>query len=380
MKRTVIIFLALLALTGLLVTADTPPTIKVGGIFDLTGATGDVGAPYSLGVRDYIDTMNARGGVNGTRVELIWTDYRYNVAQATEFYNSQLKNKVVAIIGWGTGDTLALAPVVATDRIPFLSASYDESLTVTSRNPYNFVVGVTYSSQIRVILRHFAAANGRGAKIAIFHHASAFGESPLADAEAEAASLGLVIAEKIPMDASLDMTAKLRSLQAAGVKGVIIQNVAVPTLNLIRAYSAAGATMQLYGLNWTVNEDMIRLAGPALNGFIYAAATAFPDENLPGLEEIRAARNTPISRSMKYVQGWATARVLFEGLRLAGPNPTGEQVKAALERLNGFSTGGIFDAVTFTPASHMGVHRLRLYQFQSAQNRFSPITDYLSGR
>ncbi|MFW5899313.1 MAG: branched-chain amino acid ABC transporter substrate-binding protein, partial [Jiangellaceae bacterium] len=37
--------------------------ILIGNIADLTGATGDVGTPYSEGIRGYVDWRNEQGGI-----------------------------------------------------------------------------------------------------------------------------------------------------------------------------------------------------------------------------------------------------------------------------------------------------------------------------
>jgi hypothetical protein len=48
--------------------AGTGDPIVIGGIFDLSGATGDVGTPYSEGARDYVDWRNStQDGVGGRR-------------------------------------------------------------------------------------------------------------------------------------------------------------------------------------------------------------------------------------------------------------------------------------------------------------------------
>src|SRR2546430_17334814 len=41
--------------------------IKVGGIFDLTGITSDVGKPFAQGVRDGVSWTNENGGVKGKK-------------------------------------------------------------------------------------------------------------------------------------------------------------------------------------------------------------------------------------------------------------------------------------------------------------------------
>src|SRR5690606_5527588 len=60
--------------------SDEP--IKVGMIADLTGATGDVGAPYNEGMLAYVDWRNANGGVADREIEAISNDYAYEVPQA----------------------------------------------------------------------------------------------------------------------------------------------------------------------------------------------------------------------------------------------------------------------------------------------------------
>ena len=102
--------------------------IKVGAIFDLTGATGDVGTPYSEGVKGYVEWLNANGGVEGRPIELISADYAYKVDVAEQLYTQYVSEGVVAFMGWGTGDTEAMRTKIAEDKIPFMSASYSAAL------------------------------------------------------------------------------------------------------------------------------------------------------------------------------------------------------------------------------------------------------------
>ncbi len=84
--------------------------IKLGALFDLTGATSDVGWHYVDGIRDYIKYINEEqdGIGNGVEIKLVWTDYQYKIPQAISAYTKFVKrDKVVAILGWGTGQKLA---------------------------------------------------------------------------------------------------------------------------------------------------------------------------------------------------------------------------------------------------------------------------------
>ena len=90
--------------------------IKVGGLFDLTGITSDVGKPYAQGVRDGVQWVNEQGGINGKRIRLVEVDYGYKIPEAVAAYKRMVNDeKVVMINGWGTGDTEALKADVNKD-------------------------------------------------------------------------------------------------------------------------------------------------------------------------------------------------------------------------------------------------------------------------
>ncbi|GGK24139.1 hypothetical protein GCM10010965_16130 [Caldalkalibacillus thermarum] len=56
--------------------------VRIGGIFDITGATGDVGEPYAQGAKAYFEYVNEQGGLDGKEVKLYDIDYAYEVPQA----------------------------------------------------------------------------------------------------------------------------------------------------------------------------------------------------------------------------------------------------------------------------------------------------------
>ena len=172
--------------------------IKIGAIHDLTGATSDVGTPYADGIRDYVKFVNGNDGINGRQIELLSADYAYAVDQAEQLYSQYTGQGVVAFQGWGTGDTEALRTKIATDEIPFMSASYSAALASPDEAPYNFLIGTTYSDQFIIALQ-YAKENG-ATSVAIFHHDSPFGLSPVDDGKAWAEANGMsVISIPMPM-------------------------------------------------------------------------------------------------------------------------------------------------------------------------------------
>lgn len=179
-KRTFLFLFSLIVLISFTFACkkDTPKEINIGGIFDLSGPTGEVGKGYAEGIIDYIKYLNEeKGGINGRKINLIWKDYEYKISEAYSWYDKLKENKVIAIIGWGTGDTEALAPKITDDKIPYISASYSEKLANGGMYPYNFIGSVSYSDQARIALKYISN-NDREATVAFIYNDTGFGRSP----------------------------------------------------------------------------------------------------------------------------------------------------------------------------------------------------------
>lgn len=126
MKKLISVLTTLaLALSLVLPAIAEEETIQIGGIGCLTGPY----AMYGLGVRNgidlYVDELNAAGGINGKKVEVLWEDDEGDPAKATNAYSKLVENDgVTAILGSVlTGATDAVADYAAEDGIPMITAS-----------------------------------------------------------------------------------------------------------------------------------------------------------------------------------------------------------------------------------------------------------------
>lgn len=374
---TVVLLVALGLVSGLSI-AQEP--ILIGAIFDLTGATSDVGTPYADGMRGYVDWVNSNGGVEGRPIELIWEDYAYQVPNAEDLYTQFVDQGVVAFMGWGTGDTEALRGRIADDQLPFMSASYAATLNdPAGEAPYNFLVGTTYSDQMVIMMQYMLdtwVADGNDPadmRVALFHHDSPFGTSPLADGEAFAEEEGITTTRVAMPGGATDLTAELESADAEldGMTHIIIQNVSSPAALLVRNAAELGLTefVQIGCLNWCSDENLIELAGDAAEGVIGALPFGPLSVEVPGQEDpaayLEANGSSLEETDLHYTQGWWTMAVMVEGIRITladGMELTGENLRASLETITEFDTGGITsDTITFTPDDHRGNRSLIIF-------------------
>lgn len=373
--------------------------IKIGGIFDETGATGDVGAPYADGARAFYEYTNSKGGVNGYQIDLIGEDYAYDISRAQQIYQSlRDRHKVPAIIGWGTGDTEALRSQIIKDEIPFFSGSYSENLKDTGKESgYNFLGAASYSDQGRALLE-WINENHSGSSPAtvalVYQSGHPFSESPMQDIKdyAEEHLKGKIeITPDILIElADTDPRTTLQSWERNNDAPdyAIINYTWNQTRNVVRDGNALGWDTQFMGLNWTAGEGLVPSGSDnqqwvdSLDGFIGVVTHAFPTEDLPGMapikEYLESKGKTVDDINQKFVQGWATAAIFAEALKIAidktDGNVTGTDVKAAIESIELLDFGGLGANVSYSPEKAYGTKEIRLGQLKNGE--WEIITDY----
>jgi branched-chain amino acid transport system substrate-binding protein len=362
-------------------TAAAP--IKVGAIFDLTGATSDVGTTYSEGLRAYVDWRNAQGGLEGRPVKLVFQDYGYKVDLAEQLYSQFVQEGVVAFMGWGTGDTEALRGRVAEDKIPFASASFSHVLGDPSEAPYNFLLGTSYSDQLVILLDWIAEnhpSGGAAPVVALMHHPSPFGLSPYEQGGRDyAAGKGIRLGAHEMPRGSTDYTAELTKIRQSAAQYVVFQNTSGPASVAMKNARDLGLEATFFCLNWCTNEVMTQLAGSAADGLIGSVLFSPPGEGVTGLDQAAAYLNEHGSsleqKGLLFGQGWTMMSIMLEGVRRAvadGQELTGESIKAAMESIQDFETGGVTPPITFGPDDHRGMRGMRLYRVEGGQWR--PLT------
>ena len=286
-------------------------TVKIGGIFDLSGETADIGTPYADGIKGFVEYWNQAG--DGPEIELTSEDYKYKTELAEGLFASLEREGVVALQGWGTGDTEALTDEVTADRIPFMSASSADSLTKPSRTPFNFVAATSYAGQMRIALR-WIREQASGAEVASFHQASPFGRSPQKPGARTARRLGLGF-EPYEMRANDKHNRRqLRLARSRGAKFVVIQNTSIPAARLAKDIANLRLDVKIVCLNWCADELFIELAGDGADGTVGVLPFAPPSSKADGL----AAPRTFLSKRGAHPR--PGGRALHPGLVHDGPH------------------------------------------------------------
>ena len=351
--------------------------IKVGGLFDLTGITSDVGKPYAQGVQDGVAWVNAHGGVNGKKVRLVSVDYGYKIPEAVAAYKRLVADeKVIMINGWGTGDTLALKDLVNKDKIPYFSASFAGDLTDPSKTPYNFFVAPSYSDEIRAWLTWVKSDwkdKSRNPKVAFFYGDNAYGKAPIEAGRRFCKESGIdLVDEEIVPGNFQDATSQLLNMKAKGADYAYI-NVTTTGVSLILKGAKALGLVTKFGSNpYGFSEALPAVAREAAEGVTGVMPHVPFGENVPGMArivEFHKANHPNDTHDALYVRGWAYALTWTEALKRADKagKLTGEGVRAAAETLKDFDLGGLTTAVTYSPTEHRPSTKTPIYQVKGGK-------------
>ncbi|AEB12040.1 ABC transporter substrate-binding protein [Marinithermus hydrothermalis] len=345
----------------------------------ITGPTSDAGAPYAAGVEDYCRYANETNAVPGVTFNCIVRDDQYNNANTQRNFEEAIDLEVPIFLGYSTGGTLQLKPLVQEVGVPVVPASMHIGNIDPPNNDYIFLPTTSYSEQV-IALLEFIAKESPGAKVALVVHPSAFGRAPIEDARRAAEELGIEIVEVQETGANLDYTAMLTRFAERGVQYVVHQNVAGPVAQILKDSKRLGLNLKHAGAHYTGGEDLLRLAGDAADGFLWATSFYLWNEDAPGIRlqrELgeRYGRSEDIIRSVNYTNGMMAAGIAIEAVRIAKEKfgeVNAETVYQALMEMNWDSGFGV-GPVTYGPDDHTGVDHLRV--LQAKDGAFQPISE-----
>ena len=348
-------------------------TIKVGHLADLTGPTGDVGKPYAEGVQAYKNYTNAHGGINGKQIDMQMFDYAYNKDKAINQYKKYKEDKVVAIEGWGTGDTEALTGFVSADKVPYISASYSAHLTDPKKAPYNFFAAADYTTALRAGLLYLKEnwKEKRAPKIVFIYPNVPYGIAPIKGGKEYAKELGFDVLSDENVDLkAIEANSQLLSVKNKGADFAWIGGTTNSTAVILKDAKKLGLKTKFFSNIWGIDESTPKLAGGAEEGALVMAGSCRYGDKVPGMPLLMSVEKTP--QVTHYIRGWVSMMVLVEALKRAdkatGGKITGPAVKDALETFRDFDTGGLTPGkITYTSADHRPFMAVNIMEMQKGK-------------
>lgn len=257
-------------LTLLVPAAYASDTIKLGAFFDLSGRASFIGTPTKLVAEMVVEKLNAEGGINGRKLELIIADTEANPAKTASIAKKFIhKDGVVAIIGPTLTDTgMNVKKVVDKGQTPiFMTVGGDPVIMGGKFGPFKYVFKSPQRSSIAV-KRLFIYLKEKGlTKVAILSAADGFGKDGARWMDKLAAEYGIeVLARESFGTRDTDMTAQLTKVKNAAPQAIIAWTIGPAGSIIAKNKIQLGIDLPLFQCHGLPDPKYIELAGAASEG------------------------------------------------------------------------------------------------------------------
>lgn len=350
----------LLGLAGVLGTPLHAAELVVAQIAPLTGVLASTGKQMVLGGKIYFDSVNASGGVHGARIKHVVLDDGYKVDETVRLTREALaRSEVVALFGFaGTANVgkLLSEGVLAEGGAALVAPYTGGEVLRTPFNPWIFHVRAGYADETEHMVKQVTTLGMK--RVAVMYQDDAFGKAGLAGVEAALASRQLKLAVAAPYERNTDKVEEaVRLINASDAQAIIMISVNRSTAAFAKRYREAGGGAQLYNISVVDPAELVNLAGiKSVHGLGISQVVPYPfAPNTAVVREYQAAlKKYAPEEKINYTsfEEFLGAKVLVEGLRRAGPNPTRARLVQALESLGRYDLGGT--TVGYSPDNRIG--------------------------
>jgi branched-chain amino acid transport system substrate-binding protein len=336
--------------------------VKLGAVLSVTGPASFLGDPEKKTLEMYVDEINAKGGVNGQKLQLVVYDDGADANAARTFATRLIEeDKIIAMVGGTTtGATLAMIPVFEEAQIPLISLAG----AVQIIDPVRKWVFKTPHTDKMACEKIFADLKQRNlTSVALISGTDAFGKSMRDQCVAVAPQAGITIAHEEsygPRDS--DMTPQLTNIKGKpAVQAVINPGFGQGPAIVTRNYRQLGIALPLYQSHGVASKQFIELAGPAADGVRLPAAALLVAEKLPDNDPqkpvVVAYTRTYQQKTSQPVStfgghAYDCLMIFVEAAKRAGSFDKAK-VRDEIEKTKNFiGTGGI---VNMSPRDHLGL-------------------------
>src|SRR5678816_206957 len=252
---------------------DTGDTIKVGVYGDLTGQTSSFGQSTKNGVELAVEEINAAGGVNGKKIQLLIEDDQGRPEQAKTVVSKLInQDKVQAILGEvASTNSLAAAPVAQEAKIPMITpSSTNPKVTETG----DYISRVCFIDPFQgMVIAKFAKDTQHFTKAAIFRDNKNDYSVGLANyfTEAFKGMGGTIVADEAYSEGDQDFKAQLTNIKGKKPEFIFVPGYYTEVGLIARQARGLGITVPLLGCDGWVSDRLLEIAQDALNGSYFVS-------------------------------------------------------------------------------------------------------------
>jgi branched-chain amino acid transport system substrate-binding protein len=280
-------------LVGLSVAAQAAEPLKIGFSMSMTGGLAGGGKSSLLAMQIWKEDVNAKGGLLGRPVELIYYDDQSNSANVPGIYSKLMEiDKVDLVISaYATNQIAPAMPIVMQRNMVFMALFGTGVNDKFNYDKYFQILPNGKETRFGPSLGFLETAMTMDPKpqtIAIVGADAEYAQTVLAGAREKIKALGLkTVYDRTYPPNTVDFIPIVRSIQATNPDVVYVASYPPDTVGMVRAAHEVGLRTKMFG------GGMIGLAfapikqqlGPLMNGIVaYDVYVPEPTMSFPGIE------------------------------------------------------------------------------------------------
>lgn len=339
--------------------------IKIGMVNVQTGPAAGLGVGMRAGAEAVFADVNAKGGVNGRKINLIVADDGYEPNKAIDETLKMIEQtQVFSLFGYvGTPTANAVLPIVKEMHVPLVGLFTGAMTLRQPVTPEVFNIRASYADEAEALVAHFLS---KGAKtVAVFYQDDGFGSAVLSGTEAALARRNMnVLAKGTFQRNTTAIKTGLAAMLEAKPDAVVMVGPYTPLALFIKEARAAGLKSQLATVSFVGTDNLVAQVGKDGDGVLISQVVPFPEDTSVPLTA--ACRDLLSKQNAKLgfvnYEGCLTAKVLIAALERSGKSPTRASLIETLHGFKNVDMGGV--SVSFAPDNHQASSQVFLTQIQ----------------
>ncbi|WP_404994093.1 ABC transporter substrate-binding protein [Cupriavidus pauculus] len=330
-------------------------TIRIGQSAGVSGPVAGSVKEQIAGAQVYLNHVNANGGVAGRKLELLTYDDGFDAKRTPDNVRKLIgEDKVFALfMVRGTPQNESILPIIGAEKVPLIAPLTGAITLHRPVNRYVFNVRAKYQDEVARAINHLATSGMN--RIAIFYANDGFGQDVFEGFNTALQARGVQPAGAASFNRPMgDIGQGVATINKANPQAVMVIGSGSEAARIIREMKKAGSAAQFVTLSNNAADSFIKELGDDGKGLIITQVVPGMNSSQMSIaSEYRGmAKAQKVEPSNAGMEGFMSAKVLVEGLRRAGPEPTREKLIAALENLRDYDLGGIL--ISYSPTRHTG--------------------------
>lgn len=360
------------------VETPTEGPIRIGVLSTLSGGQKFVGEPPYRIALAYASRLNARGGINGRKIEVLGYDVCTNcpdegLAQAKKAVEN---DKVFALANTFVVNASLdqVVPYLNAKGVPMVQGSSGTQSRNPALSPYNFSVGLTVPNRAAIgadYAKAYLEQKGLPKKVALLYFTDALTSYIAENQRAALKRVGLEIVdeEAVSYDATMtNQSSQVVKMRAAGAEMVIGSHGVLCAFNMQAADQANWPVPYLCTIMYDPFTTTIAGHHAISNRDVFADTEGYATADMqgPGMQDYLSLMRDYYPDGdvgLVTLYSYLGMRLIEEGVVSMGDNVTRAGLARYLESLRAYDGGGLTAPFTLGPNDHgsiTGAHIVKL--------------------